>query len=157
MDTVQIQRILLPTDFSDSSSAANGYACALASSLGAELHLLYVFEHYTGSTYVPGLPIPEATSQIEEEKQKVAESLAHLLDAGWAADHRVTRATREGDPFVEIVRYAREQSIDMVVMGTHGRTGLAHLFMGSVAENVVRQCHCPVLTVHPSDHKFELA
>jgi nucleotide-binding universal stress UspA family protein len=125
-----------------------------ASALDAELHLLHVFEQYTGSTYIPGIPLPESHSETEQLKQQVAEYLAKLLDADWVAGHRVVRATREGHPFVEIIRYARGQSIDMIVMSTHGRSGLAHLLMGSVAEKVVRKSPCPVLTVRPDEHQF---
>jgi universal stress protein A len=156
MNTIQLQRILLPTDFSEYSSVATNYACTLASKFGAELHLLHVFEQYTGSAYVPGVPLPEATSEIEELKQHVAESLAKLLDADWEARHHVVRATREGHPFVEIIRYAKDESIDMIVMGTHGRSGISQLLMGSVAEKVVRKSLCPVLTVRPEAHRFVL-
>ena len=156
MKTIQLQRIVLPTDFSEYSSVATNYACTLASAFDAELHLLHVFEQYTGSTYVPGVPLPQATSETEELKQHVAELLANMLDADWEAGHRVIRATREGYPFVEIIRYAKEQAIDMIVMGTHGRSGIPHLLMGSVAEKVVRKSQCPVLTVRPEAHEFVL-
>jgi nucleotide-binding universal stress UspA family protein len=156
MNFIQLQRILLPTDFSDYSNVATNYACTLASKFDAELHLLCVFEQYTGSTYVPGVPLPESTSETEQLKQHVAESLAKLLDADWETGYRVVRATREGHPFVEIIRYAKDESIDLIVMGTHGRSGISHLLMGSVAEKVVRKSPCPVLTVRPEGHQFVL-
>ena len=61
---------------------------------------------------------------------------------------------RTGVPFLEIIRYAKELEIDLIVLGTHGRTGLAHVLLGSVAERVVRKSPCPVLTVHPKGHQF---
>jgi nucleotide-binding universal stress UspA family protein len=67
---------------------------------------------------------------------------------------RVTRSVIRGTPFVEIVRYAREQNVDLIVMGTHGRTGLEHALIGSVTEKVVRKAPCPVLTVRPEGHQF---
>jgi nucleotide-binding universal stress UspA family protein len=154
METVQLKRILLPTDFSPYSRVATKYACALAEKFGAELHLLHVFEEYTGSSYAPGVPLPPPRSQIEERKQEVAEALVELIDPAWRAQYRIVRATREGHPFVEIIRYVKDHAIDLIVMGTHGRTGISHLLMGSVAENVVRKALCPVLTVRPSDHQF---
>ena len=104
MNTINMQRILLPTDLSDYSAAATPYACTMAERFEAELHLLYVFEQYTGSSYVPGLPLPGAHSQIEQLKQQVAESLATWIDPDWEANNRVIRATGEGHPFVEIIQ-----------------------------------------------------
>ena len=63
---------------------------------------------------------------------------------------------KNGPPFVEIVRYAKEEKFDLIVIGTHGRSGLAHMLLGSVAEKVVRKASCPVLTVRPEDHTFEM-
>jgi nucleotide-binding universal stress UspA family protein len=154
MESVALRRILLATDFSPNSGEATKYACTLATKFKAELHLLYVFEEYTGSTYSIGVPLPPPHSRIEEQKQQVAESLVEMIDAEWRSKHSIVRATREGHPFVEIIRYAKDQAIDLIVMGTHGRTGIPHLLMGSVAENVVRKSPCPVLTVRPADHQF---
>jgi len=154
MESVELRRILLATDFSPNAREATKYACALATKFDAELHLLYVFEEFTGSTYAIGVPFPPPHSRIEEHKQQVAESLIELIDVDWRARHAIVRATREGHPFVEIIRYAKGHAIDLIVMGTHGRTGIPHLLMGSVAENVVRKSSCPVLTVRPSDHQF---
>jgi nucleotide-binding universal stress UspA family protein len=71
-------------------------------------------------------------------------------------DYTVLRNVRHGSPFLEIIRYAKELDIDLIVMGTHGRTGLAHVLLGSVAEKVVRKAPCPVLTVRHGEHKFEM-
>jgi nucleotide-binding universal stress UspA family protein len=154
MNAVELHRILLPTDLSEHSAAATPYACSLAERFGAELHLLYVFEQHTGSTYVPGLPLPAADSDMQQLKQQVAESMADWIDDDWDSKHTVVRATREGTAFVEIIQYAKEQDIDLIVMGTHGRSGVPHLLVGSVAEKVVRKASCPVLTVRPADHQF---
>ena len=79
---------------------------------------------------------------------------SELIDSAWAEGKLVVRATAQGTPFLEIIRYAKEKDIDMIVMGTHGRSGLVHMLMGSVAEKVVRKAPCPVLTVRPEGHKF---
>lgn len=154
MEFVDFKRILLATDLSPNAGAATKYAATLVTKFDAELHLLYVFEEYTGSTWAPGVPLPPPKSLIEQHKQHVAESLVKLMDAPWRDQHPIVRATREGYPFVEIIRYAKDQAIDLIVMGTHGRTGLTHLLLGSVADNVVRKSPCPVLTVRPAGHQF---
>jgi nucleotide-binding universal stress UspA family protein len=77
-----------------------------------------------------------------------------VLDPQWSAGKSIIRVIRQGPPFLEIVRYAKETAIDLIVIGTHGRTGLAHVFMGSVAEKVVRKSPCPVLSVRHPEHEF---
>lgn len=148
---IQLQRILLATDFSENSRVAEEYACELARRFGAELHLLSVVQE-------PVLTAPELGTlplvNIEELRQSAEQGLARLPHSSLPPSIRVVRATQLGSPFVEIVRYAREQAIDLIVLGTHGRTGLLHVFMGSVAENVVRKAGCPVLTVRPAGRQF---
>ncbi len=81
-------------------------------------------------------------------------ALAGVPDPQWAAGRKVVRALVEGSPKVEIVRYARHLDLDLIVLATHGRSGLTHVIMGSVAESVVRTAPCPVLTVRPEGHQF---
>ncbi|HUQ68179.1 MAG TPA: universal stress protein, partial [Planctomycetaceae bacterium] len=81
-------------------------------------------------------------------------ALAKVPDPAWAAGRSVQRVIRIGAPYVEIVKYAAEQDVDVIVVGTHGRSGLTHLLLGSTAEKVVRKAPCPVLTVHPKGHQF---
>lgn len=89
------------------------------------------------------------------ESRKAAESaLAGGVDPNWEVSHTVIRAIVEGSPFVEIIRYTREKEIDLIVLATHGQTGLVHVMLGSVAEMVVRKAPCPVLTVRPEGHQF---
>jgi universal stress protein A len=91
---------------------------------------------------------------IDESRTAAEKSLAGVLDPQWSAGRKVIQAVLEGSPIVEIVRYARKQDIDLIVLSTHGRSGLDHVIMGSVAENVVRTAPCPVLTVRPTGHQF---
>lgn len=149
---IQLQRILLPTDFSELSAAATKYACELAKKFDAELHLLNVLE----SPNVPDLALEMLPpAPVREERTSAAESmLADLVDPEMAAGRTIINAVTEGVPFVEIVRYAKAHDIDLIIIGTHGRSGLAHLLLGSVAENVVRKAPCPVLTVRPEGHQF---
>ncbi len=150
---MNLQRILHPTDFSEHASHALRYACELADRFDAELHLVHVLEVHVSSTpqFGMGLALPANIHESEEAAQR---ALEQLLDADWAASHRVVRATLQGNAFVEVIRYAREQKMDMIVLSTHGRTGLSHILMGSVAERVVRKAPCPVLTIRPEGHQF---
>ena len=151
--TIRLQKILLPTDFSKYSAAATKYACELATRFDAELHLLHTLETHLSSTpdFVMGLALPQ---YINESRAAAEKSLAGLLDPKWSAGRTVIQAVVEGSPKVEIVQYARKQNIDLIVLTTHGRTGLPHVIMGSVAETVVRTAPCPVLTVRPEGHQF---
>ena len=138
--------ILVPTDFSGPSDAALEYARVLAAKFGATLHLLHVLE----MSFVAG-PL---VGPFIDERPAVQARL--FEDASIRLEHRARTANAEfpvrseivgGTGARAIVDYARERGMDLIVMGTHGRTGMAHLLMGSVAERVVRSASCPVLTV----------
>jgi nucleotide-binding universal stress UspA family protein len=150
---IKLQRILHPTDFSAYSAEAVAYARAFAERFDAELHLLHVLELHLSSTptFGAGLALP---SQIHESRKAADKELTRVLDVESQQGKRIVRATAEGAPFLEIIRYAKENGIDLIVMGTHGRSGLSHVLMGSVAERVVRKSPCPVLTVRPGGHEF---
>jgi nucleotide-binding universal stress UspA family protein len=146
---INLERILLPTDFSDCSARARSYACELAKRFQAEIHLLHVVAPVVVPAYVGYMP--EELAQPEEGAKR---ELEEWDDPALADATKVVRAVASGTPFVEIVRYAREHELDLIVMGTHGRSGLTHALMGSVAEKVVRKAPCPVLTVRPEGHQF---
>jgi universal stress protein A len=150
---IQLARILLPTDFSEFSSEATKYACALAEQFDAELHLLHVLEIHQSTTpdFAMGLALP---SRTKESRKAAEKALENVLDSKWAEGRKVVKAILEGTPFLEIIRCAKEHGIDLIVMGTHGRSGLVHVLIGSVAEKVVRKAPCPVLTVRPEGHQF---
>lgn len=151
--TIRIQKILLPTDFSTYSAAATKYACELATKFDAELHLLHTLETHLSQTpgFAMGVALP---NYIIEAKAAAEKSLVDILDPKWAAGRKVIRVVLEGSPKLEIIQYARKQNIDLIVLATHGRTGLRHVIMGSVAETIVRTASCPVLTVRPEGHQF---
>ncbi|MGQ0635184.1 MAG: universal stress protein [Planctomycetaceae bacterium] len=153
--TIRLKRILFPTDFSTNAKCAQDYACELARQFQAELHVLYVLQDVSLVMPEPGLMMTIPALNVEEMKQSALRALKTVPDSQWPAE-KVVRTTRMGAPFVEIVRYAAENAIDLIVMGTHGRSGLPHVLLGSVAEKVVRKAGCPVLTVRPSDHQFVL-
>ena len=152
---IKIQRILFPTDFSANAKFAQEYATQLAEHFGAELHVLYVVQDMVLVEADLGtIPLTPA-SNLDEARASAERALQQLPGIPASiGGKRVVRATRPGAPLVEIVRYGREHDIDMIVLGTHGRTGLSHVLLGSVAENVVRKATCPVLTIRPADHKF---
>lgn len=137
-----VATILHPTDFSDHSDFAFRLACALARDYKARLILLHVVP--PPMVIYAGGPVPAETwPSVEEVKEKLRQLEGH-------AHHvRVESQVMEGDPVDMILRAAKESNSDVIVMGTHGRTALARLLMGSVAELVLRKAPCPVLTAKP--------
>jgi nucleotide-binding universal stress UspA family protein len=149
---IPIQRILLPTDFSEYSAHAVPYACALADEYQAELHVLHVLEMIPTAPYF-GMGLT-TTGFTEESESHAKQLLDHVLPSDWPAREKAVTMLRHGSPFVETIRYVKEAQIHLMVITTHGRTGLAHTLLGSQAEKLVRKAPCPVLTVRPSGHQF---
>ncbi len=137
---MKISTILHPTDFSQNSESAFHMACALARDYGARLALLHVRPLPTLAYGEFGALPPEAADHLEELKERLARMQPTDLPV-------VDRYVVEGEIAWEILHLAKELKCDLIVMGTHGRTGLGRLLMGSVAELVVRKAGCPVLTV----------
>jgi universal stress protein A len=144
---IEIKRILAPTDFSPHSQRAVRYACALAEKFGAELHLVHVLSEIIPAGPDP-LLMPVMPPQFYEENEgRAKETLQQILDPAWGRPASVATAVRWGSPVEAVVDYAREEEIELVVIATHGRTGLSHVLLGSVAERIVREAPCPVLTI----------
>jgi nucleotide-binding universal stress UspA family protein len=142
---MKAEKILFPTDFSSSSGEVLRYATVLARDTGAELIIAHV--HEPATAYGTGDVVVDTGESSDE-------ALAAQLNSVAPTDPQVSHRHRllYGDPIGQIVRLAEEEDVDMIVMGTHGRTGLTRLVMGSVAEAVVRRAGCPVLIVkHPKD------
>lgn len=151
---ITLNKILVPTDLSEFSQHALRYGCELAHRFSAELHLLNVAQDIVAMVPEPGMAFPAPGEYMQELREASARALQELPDPTWLRGVKVSRDVRVGTPFVEIVRYAREAGIDLIVIGTHGRSGLAHVLLGSTAEKVVRKAPCPVLTVRPEGHDF---
>jgi nucleotide-binding universal stress UspA family protein len=151
---IKLQRILLPTDFSEFSAAARMYACAFADQFHAELHVLHVIQDLAPLVPEPGAALAPPVDYVRELELNAKAMLERAIDANWAVGKTIVRAVRQGPPYLEITRYAQETNIDLIVIGTHGRSGLAHMLLGSVAEKVVRKAPCPVLTVRHPEHEF---
>lgn len=154
---MQFTTIVCPIDFSDISAHAIGYARSLAEQYKATVHLLHVVDEAyqywaaVGPNSVPIGPPPE------ELVQAAREGMVNFVDKHFpSSGGKPVTHVELGRPFVEIVRYARKVNADLIVIGTHGRSGLSHVLLGSVTEKVVRKASCPVLTVRPPDVTFEL-
>ncbi len=152
---MNVNKILVPVDYSDSGDAAMAYAVLLAKEYDAEMHLMHVYEQPT--TFVDsgftGAPIPAETSPalLNEEEAKLNRVMP-------AEGVKFRHSFVVGTPAEALVDYAKDNQIDLVVMGTHGRTGISRLLMGSVAEGVVRNAPCPVLTIkQPANEPAESA
>ena len=144
-------RILVPTDFSATSDTALEYARGLTERFGAALHLVHVLEEPLVATLGNALELPEAPEYRTAVVVDAQTRLAHRAYPRASAQPLATTKVIPGTAASAIVNYAAEHAVDLIVMGTHGRTGMAHLMVGSVAEQVVRSAPCPVLTVrlHP--------
>ena len=145
-----IRRIMFPTDFSEPAEYAWPYALTFAQEFGAEVHVLHVVA-----------PPPRLTEAYTVTFDPEGTVQAVMADANTALDGQIEaaksrgllfrREVRVGVDYREIIDYAVKHDIDLIVMATHGRTGLAHVLLGSVAEKIVRKAPCPVLTIkHPS-------
>lgn len=137
------RNICCAIDFSESSRLALEEAADLARRFDARLSLIHVFEAAPAATTEGIFSPPDLIEQMSIELSRKLESWK--AEAERRADRPVGQSVLSGDPATEIVRFAREGEFDLVVTGTRGRTGLKHLLLGSVAEKVVRQAHCPVL------------
>jgi len=141
-------RILVPTDFSPPSDAALEYARMLAAKFGSTLRILHVIDDPSDSSNFVGDGFAPSTEEIRialvEHARKRLDHLINLVDRSRYNAHADAVL---GRPAEAIIDYAGATGTSLIVMGTHGRTGLAHLLMGSVAEQVVRTAPCPVLTV----------
>jgi universal stress protein A len=144
-------KILIPTDFSPCAEKAMQYGATLAVRLQASILLLHAYVVPMYPTPEDEMMGPDRNSLLERTKDEVLKNLdvsrQRLVQPGLTVE---TRAA-QGMPAEAIVAVAREEGCEMIVMGTHGRTGLLHLVLGSVAEQVVRSAPCPVLTVRSSD------
>ena len=148
---IVIKNILCPVDHSDCSKEALKYAVSFAIKDNSKLYLLHVIDIRTFDESINAM-----TPQIPDDKT-LAQLKTKLLDCipeEIRDDMDVEALVVQGIPFVEIISTAKKNDVDMIVLGSHGRTGITHMMMGSVSEKVVRKAPCPVLTVRRSDQKF---
>ncbi len=134
---IRIEKILYPTDFSSYSNQAYFHAVALAENHRASLTVLFV--------YTPDMITPGSEGDEDADRRYWQSQLEQIRPVDPSIP--VRHVFLEGDPAAEIVRYGRDAAMDLIVIGTHGRTGLERLLMGSVAERVLRDASCSVLVV----------
>jgi len=150
-----IKKILVPVDFSKNCKIALDWAMSISENLGAQVILFHVLE-------MPSDLKERANRHLALErnlKEKIVNEKAEKLQL-FSKEYDQVKITivpevSEGKPFIEIVTASKKHKTDLIVMGTHGRTGLQQMLIGSVAEKVVRNAHCPVLTVKHPDFKYE--
>ena len=152
----KVKKILVPVDFSDNCRVALDWAMSIADKVDADVFLFHVLD-------IPdGLQVRAERHQLldtdvkERMKEEATRDLQAFADKYDGDRIKFYPEITEGKPFIEIVKAAKYYSMDLIVMGTHGRTGLPQMIIGSVAEKVVRKSPCPVLTVKHPDFKFEL-
>ncbi|MDX9715023.1 MAG: universal stress protein [Dissulfurispiraceae bacterium] len=146
---MMIKRILVPTDFSDSALHALSYAVDLAKKYNSDLFVINVIYDVVAASgmYVPHVSVNEMFKEMEESANKEI----RLFGAGQYEDiTNVSHAVLRGAPYEEIIKFSEQNSIDLIVMGTHGRKGLDRLFFGSTVDRVLRHSKCPVLAVRGS-------
>jgi len=152
---MQIKTVLFPTDFSQGARAAMDHAISLAKDYQSKLILLYVIQDISIAEWY--IPSSLSAADLVEDMQK---SAWNEMDK-WGAEvsHSVKDVEKlvvRGVPFVEIIKTAKERQADLIVIGTHGRTGIDHMLFGSTAERVVRKAACPVLTVRIPGREFKM-
>lgn len=149
---LRLKKILVPVDFSDFSAKAIKYAARFAEQFGATLVLAHVVEPVR---YPESVIIPPEMEEANRERLKLARAaLAKFVKQQVPSGITTETVTRLGHPFSEINTAAKDCDVDLIVIATHGHTGLKHLFLGSTAERVVRLAPCPVLTVREREHEF---
>lgn len=154
---IKIERVLFPVDFSELSLHVLGYARSFAESYQAELHLIHVVDEASMYWLAMGpssLPVGPTGDELVEVSQASMTKFIdeHLSDTKCAIKSEVVL----GRPFLRIIEYASARQIDLIVLGTHGRSGLQHALLGSVTEKVVRKAPCPVLTIRHSEHESDV-
>src|SRR6476620_12397830 len=148
---MQIRSILLPTDFSECGNYALSYAASLARTFHASIICINVIEPIVPTVGYSGMAEPLPIADIAEQLEDSAErELPKLAECDECAGLNVEEMVVHGEAAAEIVRVAKDRNVDLIVIASHGRTGLGRILFGSTAEAVVRHASCPVLVVKPS-------
>ncbi|HVG32922.1 MAG TPA: universal stress protein [Pyrinomonadaceae bacterium] len=153
---MEIRSILLPTDFSECANYALSYAASFARQAGASILCVHVIEPVVPTVGYTGmaepLPIADISDQLEDSAER---ELPKIAECEECEGLEVEEVIAHGDAASEIVRVARERGVDLIVISSHGRTGLGRLLFGSTTESVVRHAPCPVLVVKPPQERDE--
>lgn len=153
---LQLRKILLPTDFSGCGNYALPYAAAIARAAKASVICIHVVEPIVPAVGYSGLAEPMPIADMSEQLEDSAErELPRIMDCDDLHGLNVEEIIVHGDAAAEIVRVAKERDVDLIVISSHGRTGIGRIIFGSTAEAVVRHAHCPVLVVKPPPEEEE--
>ncbi len=148
------KKIVCAVDFSEFTGQIADYAFAVARKFESELHLLHISPNLNYFTPYESFLTPENLVAIDRNIElEVERDFNKILSKH---DYPAQTVIKKGIAFVEIIDYVREAEADLVVMGTHGRSGVEHILIGSVAEKVVRKAPCPVLTIRPKGKQFKM-
>ena len=149
--SINIQRILVPIDFSEHSKNALKYTISFAQKFKASIDLIYVVEPtiYPADFSFGQIGFPNVEEELRTRGNDELENLITREIAGKVPSQKIVRT---GKPFYEINQYALEENIDLIIIATHGHTGMEHILFGSTAEKVVRKAPCPVLVVRSGEH-----
>jgi nucleotide-binding universal stress UspA family protein len=145
---MKLNKILFPTDFSRCANQALARTVLLAKSYGAELHMLHAIVLHDEDPHNPAFHLPDIEEIHTKLRETASEKMTSVIKSYDAMEMKVVKVQERGiAPAPVIMAYAKRNNIDLIIMGTHGRRGLGHLLLGSVAEEVVRMGPCPVLTI----------
>ncbi len=151
----EFKKILVPTDYSELSVTALDYAVSLSGIFGSRIYLMHTLDT------IPVLALQNmdlTTEAVISETERNARNDLHVFAISTIGNiPNLVEVVRKGIAEEEIVRFAKEEDIDLIIMATHGRSGLSHVLMGSVAEKVVQQSPAPVLVVNPAKMKRQLS
>jgi len=149
-----IKKVLVPIDFSDYSKGSLIYAVSFVRQFNAELILIYVVEPviYPPDFSMGQIAIPSVDLEIDK---RAVEELEKLAEKEIPHEIKVKTIVKTGKPFIEIIETAAEEEIDLIIIATHGHTGVEHILFGSTAEKVVRKAPCPVLTLREPIKGFD--
>jgi nucleotide-binding universal stress UspA family protein len=153
---MEIRKILAPTDFSEYGSAGVEYAIDLAKHFQADLILIHVVAEEVFAVMGEGTTALPIDQMVEDRRSEMEELVSRVVRPRFGPSAVVKQIVVLGSPFVKIIETAKSEAADLIVMSTHGRSGLSHLLIGSVTERVVRKASCPVLSIRPAEHKFAL-
>ena len=147
------KKILFPTDFSVASDYAMSYAISMAKRYKAKFFLLHVVDttYDISGFYIPHISAEKLMQEMEDAAEKKLNNISSAISRRIKAREIVVKS---GIPHKEILKFAKDKGVDMIIMGTHGKAGLDHLLFGSTTERVLRQASCPVLTIRPPKDMF---